>query len=354
MRYSDDAEHELLAAKAAQLQEIGVTRFALLFDDIPTELEHESDIAKYGSQPGSAGAAHGEACTRFNQAVTSRAPARLIMVPTDYAGVDPSPYREQLTKAMPADALVWWTGSDIVVGAISREDIDRAAASYHRDLLLWDNFPVNDFDFERLFLGPLIGRTDNVSGSALLGITANPMVAATASQLALATVAEWAWNPEFYDPDAAAKRALAAVAGPAASALEALVAASSSWPPSAPQSARLQALADKSLAADRAARVELRASLEALLVLPQLAHAQGDATAERLITELEPWAKAGAQIAQVGIAALGLLEAGAASAEQIDRLAEQAAAAEKSDANILRGVIVPFVAAVLERVRPAN
>jgi hypothetical protein len=50
-----------------------------------------------------------------------------------------------------------------VVGAIRREDIDRAADSYQRHVVLWDTFPVNDFDPSRLFLGPLTGRTTDVA-----------------------------------------------------------------------------------------------------------------------------------------------------------------------------------------------
>jgi hyaluronoglucosaminidase len=47
MRFSDDAEHELLAAKAEQLWGAGIRSFALLFDDVPGELIHREDIAAF-------------------------------------------------------------------------------------------------------------------------------------------------------------------------------------------------------------------------------------------------------------------------------------------------------------------
>src|SRR4051812_34331625 len=67
MRFADDAEHETLAAKAAQLHGAGVRAFALLFDDVPTELSDATDRARFGAGPAGAGAAHGTTSHRFVQ-----------------------------------------------------------------------------------------------------------------------------------------------------------------------------------------------------------------------------------------------------------------------------------------------
>src|SRR5206468_2959082 len=119
---------------------------------------------------------HGDACARFQEAflLPRGQDGPVTMCPTDYAGCAASPYRDGLAETLPVDAIVLWTGSDIVVGEVTREDVDRAAASYGRRLMLWDNFPVNDFDRSRLFLGPLLGRTTDLEGSALVGVLANP------------------------------------------------------------------------------------------------------------------------------------------------------------------------------------
>src|SRR5688572_27428232 len=112
MRFTDEADHRALVAKARQLREVGVVSFALFFDDVPLKPAHPEDRARW------------------------------------------------------PDAVVAWTGSDVVAGTISRSDIDRAAATYQRRLVLWDNVPVNDFEPSRLFLGPLTGRTTDLAEAA--------------------------------------------------------------------------------------------------------------------------------------------------------------------------------------------
>ncbi|WP_205789355.1 beta-N-acetylglucosaminidase domain-containing protein, partial [Microbacterium sp. CPCC 204701] len=245
MAFSDDTEHELLAVKAAQLLDAGIPGIALLFDDVPMEPRHEADRAHFGDDAAALGRAHAGTARRFAETVmrVRRPGADLLVVPTDYAGTQASAYREAFAAGLPDEALVWWTGRDIVVGDITRDDIDAAAAVFGDRLLLWDNFPVNDFDRGRAFLGPLLGRTSDVEGSALRGAWSNPMVEFSPGCFGIAAFADWAWNPRDYDPDRAAAAALRIVAGPddpgtraeraldpAAAALAPLVRTLSSWP----------------------------------------------------------------------------------------------------------------------------
>ncbi|WP_158564286.1 beta-N-acetylglucosaminidase domain-containing protein [Jiangella anatolica] len=261
MVYSDPAEVDLLVAKLAQVRDAGVEDVALLFDDIPADLPHSADRAAFGAAPGSSARAHAAVCRAVIDRLGLDRP--LIMVPTDYAGTSATPHRELLAAELPADVLVWWTGRDIVVGDITRAEIDAAARSYGHELLLWDNFPVNDFDFPRLFLGPLLGRTTELAGAPLAGITANPMPHEAASRIAVATVAEWAWNPASYDADAAHERALSAVG--ASAAVRTLAGACASWPPSAPQDPQLSALTEAALGGSPAAVEELRDRFTAMV-----------------------------------------------------------------------------------------
>jgi hypothetical protein len=76
------------------------------------------------------------------------------------------------------------------------------------ELLLWDNYPVNDFDPDRLFLGPLLGRDPRLADGRCAGLVANAMVQAVPSKLALATIGDWARDPHAYDPLASFERAL--------------------------------------------------------------------------------------------------------------------------------------------------
>ena len=72
------------------------------------------------------------------------------------------------------------------------------------------DYPVNDFDPDRLFLGPLRGRDPLLAEGRCRGLIANGMLQAIPSKLALATVADWARDAGSYDPVSSYERALAA------------------------------------------------------------------------------------------------------------------------------------------------
>lgn len=325
MRFSEEGEHAVLRAKAEQLLSIGIPTIALLFDDVPAELQHPADREFFG---GSLGAAHGTACARFAAEVLRPNGMELLMVPMDYAGIGRSDYRDALAATLPEDALVWWTGSDVVVGEITRADIDAAAAAFGRRLLLWDNFPVNDFDRTRAFLGPLHGRTTDIAGSALAGLSVNPMVEYAPSGFGIASAADWAWNPGDYDESRSAAAALHSIAGLDAPALAPLVEALSSWPPSAPQYPRLAALLESG---------EADTVIAALAALRPPPGPLGDG--------LRPWIEAAAAWGAAASAALDL-ERGRGDVATV-RARYDAASAHS--ATVAGDTIPPFVLAAIER-----
>ncbi|MEO3891379.1 beta-N-acetylglucosaminidase domain-containing protein [Nonomuraea sp. B5E05] len=341
MVYSDAGERAALRAKAEQVWEVGVREFALLFDDIPPELRHEPDREEFGTREGASASAHAAVCRDFAAGflATRGADRPLTMVPTDYAGTGATAYRDRLAAELPPDVLVWWTGSDIVVGEISARDMTAAAVSYGHRVALWDNFPVNDFDFDRVFLGPLVGRSTELDGVPLEGVTANPMVEAAASRIALTTVADYAWHPAAYDPACSHERAVRLL--PGVSELLPLVEACSSWPPSADQSPVLTSLCAKALKGEPPVR--LRDELTRLAELPP--DVPGPIAAE-----LARWVAAAKDMAVAGLTALDLLAAAPdARPAQAAAVARALARAEEHKANVLRRVIPPFVRAALEQ-----
>jgi hyaluronoglucosaminidase len=342
MVFSDDAEHERLAAKAAQLLDAGIPDVALLFDDVPPTPANDADRAHFGADGRALGEAHALAIRRFSDAVGARlARGELLVVPMDYAGVQSNDYRTAFAADLPDGTLVWWTGSDIVVGEISRADIDAAAEVFGDRLLLWDNFPVNDFDRGRAFLGPLLGRATDLSGSALHGAWSNPMVEYAPGGFGIAAFADWAWNPSGYEPSRSARAALRVIAGPQADTLAPLVRTLSSWPPSAPMDTELAQAAQRALT--DAAGDELRTRLEQWRALS----AAADATEEPALS-LRPWIRAAVDMADAGIAALDLLEGrpGATASDAEAALAR----AEEHSAKVGTDVIPGFVRAVLQPV----
>src|SRR4051795_798725 len=99
MRYDDDAEHDALAAKCRQLLDAGIRSFALLFDDVPME------------DPEALGRSHGEVAARFQRSFLRPAgiDEPVLLCPTDYAGLQRTPYRVGLAETLPMDARVMWT-----------------------------------------------------------------------------------------------------------------------------------------------------------------------------------------------------------------------------------------------------
>jgi hyaluronoglucosaminidase len=189
IRADDPAELETLGAKREQLRSVDVQTFQLLWDDI----ERNAVSA----------AAQAEISNRF------AAGGPLVVCPMGYAGTGDSEYRRAFAPRLDAHIVLYWTGPEVVSLAIGREELDAAVHRFHgHELLLWDNYPVNDFAPEKLFLGPLRGRDPRLADGKLRGIVANAMLQAVPSKLALATVADWASDPQAYDPVASFERAL--------------------------------------------------------------------------------------------------------------------------------------------------
>lgn len=341
MVFSDDDEHARLAGKANQLLDAGIPDVALLFDDVPPTPVHEADKERFGEDGSALGEAHSLTIQRFADAVGARlSGGELLVVPMDYAGVEASDYRVSFAAGLPEGVLVWWTGSDIVVGEITRSDIDAAAGVFGDRLLLWDNFPVNDFDRGRAFLGPLLGRTRDVAGSALRGAWSNPMVEYAPGGFGIAAFADWAWNPADYEAQRSARAALRVIAAEQTELLAPLVRTLSSWPPSAAMDAGLADAAEKALAG--AGGDELRVRLEEWQTLEGAAN-----VTEEPGLSLRPWIRAAVDMAAAGLAGLDLLE-GRAGARAAD--AEAAVAtAEEHAAKVATDVIPGFVRTVLER-----
>jgi hyaluronoglucosaminidase len=188
IRAGDESELDALDAKREHLQQAGVRTFQLIWDDIERQavpFEAQAEIANRfaGGEP-------------------------LVVCPMGYAGTGDSEYRQAFAPRLDSQIVLHWTGPEVVSIGITREELDLAVRRFGgHELLLWDNYPVNDWGSETLFLGPLRGRDPRLA-ERLHGIVANGMVQCVPSKLALATVADWARDPFAYDPLESFARAL--------------------------------------------------------------------------------------------------------------------------------------------------
>ncbi len=222
--YSSATDLQLLVAKFQSLYDAGVRSFAVPLDDISyTSWNCAADETKFGTGGGAAGAAQAYLLNQVQSTFIAGHPdlEPLQMVPTEYYNVTESPYKKAIREQLDPAVVVEWTGTAVVPATITTAQTVAAKAVFGHPILIWDNYPVNDYTTARLLLGPYVGREPGVATTAY-GITANPMVQAEASKIAEFTSGDYLWNPTGYDPDASWLAALDEVGGPVAPALKVL------------------------------------------------------------------------------------------------------------------------------------
>lgn len=173
--YSDAADLEALKRRLDQLIGLGITRFALLFDDIPSTMmpADEKIFASFAAaQCSFANAALAHARDRAGDVA-------MIFCPTEYCAaftghdVPNSKYLRTIGAELDPAFGVFWTGPDIVSKTISAESLRELAGVIGRKPVIWENFHANDYDIRRIYAGPLGGR--NVDILELVdGIITNP------------------------------------------------------------------------------------------------------------------------------------------------------------------------------------
>lgn len=218
--YSSDADQQATVAKFQSLYNIGVRSFYIALDDIPQQLHCTADQQKF-TKPGIVGIADAQAfyLNAIDDTFIKSHPdlQPLQMVPTNYTGSGPDAYKTELGAQMAGDILLQWTGEQVVSHRITTASARAAETSYGtatrpRSIFIWDNYPVNDFAQDRLFLAPVIGRDTDLY-TAIDGITSNPMIEPYASMPALFNYADYTWNAAGYDPKASMAMALQRLAG---------------------------------------------------------------------------------------------------------------------------------------------
>ncbi len=208
MTYADSGDYAVLLNKLAAVRAFGVTTFGLFLDDVPATLIHQADQRQYGSLA----AAHASLINRLAKDVQAWGDT-LVVTPTTYTDAwGDQAYLGAIGPAADPSVPFLWTGSDVAAPTVTAAEGARWRAVLKRPMLLWDNYPVNDFARWRPFLGPLRGRAPDLP-SSVAGIFSNPMNEAHASMIALATLADYARDPAQYDPDASWRAALHALYG---------------------------------------------------------------------------------------------------------------------------------------------
>ncbi|MFI1174813.1 beta-N-acetylglucosaminidase domain-containing protein [Streptomyces melanogenes] len=317
MCLSSDKDLKALLRKLDSMWALGVRAFQLQFQDVSySEWHCGRDADTFGRGPAAAARAHARVANAVAAHLAERYPGAqpLSLMPTEYYQEGATAYRSALADGLDARVQVAWTGVGVVPRTITGRELAGARAAFGHQLVTMDNYPVNDWAPGRIFLGPYTGREPAVAtGSAAL--LTNAMAQASASRIPLFTAADYAWNPQGYEPEASWRAAIADLAGgdaPLGEALTALAGNDSSSVLSSAESAYLRPLLDAFWnsrgSGDAAVRDGAAARLRAAFTVMRQTPARLADSGE-LADEVRPWADRLARYGRAGETAVDMLQA---------------------------------------------
>ena len=199
-----ERDFEALVKKSETLYDMGVRSFAIYFDDISNK----------------DGVKQAELLNRFQSEFVAQYDdvKPLITVPTEYdtfamIGHGPiSTYTKDFSETLSDDIHVMWTGSVVVSEELTIENAEFVHDIYGDNLAIWWNYPVTDYQKEKLALGPIIDIDNNVNQYVDYFLM-NPMEHAHLSKISLGTGGDFSWNMEGYDADESWYRTLSHLFG---------------------------------------------------------------------------------------------------------------------------------------------
>ncbi|CAL9700665.1 unnamed protein product [Knipowitschia caucasica] len=187
--FSNSKEVDALKRKFDQVKEFGCTSFSLLFDDIETEM-CAADKQAFASFAHAQVAIANQVFQHLGQ------PEVFLFCPTDYCAsfctpnVSQSAYLHTVGDELLPGIDVLWTGPKVVSHKISVESIEEVSAVLKRHPVIWDNIHANDYDPQRLFLGPFKDRSTDLIPK-LRGVLTNPNCEFYPNFVAIHTLATW-------------------------------------------------------------------------------------------------------------------------------------------------------------------
>nr|XP_046261590.1 protein O-GlcNAcase isoform X2 [Scatophagus argus] len=123
-------------------------------------------------------------------------PETFLFCPTDYCAafctpnVSQSSYLHTVGENLLPGIDILWTGPKVVSHKISVESIEEVSSVLRRAPVIWDNIHANDYDPQRLFLGPYKDRPTELIPK-LRGVLTNPNCEFYPNFVAIHTLATW-------------------------------------------------------------------------------------------------------------------------------------------------------------------
>ncbi len=184
-------QREQLKTKLERLCELEAPLLAILFDDMPGDLDalasRQAEIVA-------------DVCRWAPLAKVLVCPTYYSFDPVleQYFGRMPADYWLQLGRDMPVDIDIFWTGNQVCSESIGAKDLQPIVEQLGRRVLLWDNYPVNDGAVRSNFLytSKLTARSSDL-GAYISGHLCNPMNQGLLSLPALSGLAQLYGSGDF-------------------------------------------------------------------------------------------------------------------------------------------------------------
>jgi hyaluronoglucosaminidase len=177
-----DADYKALADKCRTLSDIGVTDYAIFLDDLDRRMQNAEG--------------HAALLNRFQNEFCGDNPLTTVFSEY-YEPAITDRYTGVIAGLLDKRIKVMWTGNAVVPATMTKGDLNHINGIYDRKMLIWWNYPVNDYAPNNLFIGPAVGLDAKLSDN-ICGFIANPMNQAEASKIPLFTMADYVWNPKSY------------------------------------------------------------------------------------------------------------------------------------------------------------
>ncbi len=204
-----------LFTKADRFYRSGVRTFAVLFDDIPSILEHKVDQKEFDK---SLAKAEGIWLKRIlEQQPAAWTDVEWWICPSYYTedpllvrsfgSFEPN-FLETLAVNLPQTIACFWTGPSVVSKNITLSHVRKIARRLKHPLILWDNYPVNDLSMSmEMHLRPLSGRDPQLP-QQVYGYLNNPLLQESLSFIPLATCFDYAADPTQYKSESSWSRVI--------------------------------------------------------------------------------------------------------------------------------------------------
>ena len=191
-------DYETILTKFEQVYSLGVRQFGIFYDDL------DYDVANGLQHSGVINDAYEYLTDKYDDVKP------FITVVTRYTNSWGAPWDTYFTPFMQnihEDTIVLWTGQS-TMSAITKAYMEypQTKTGVDRDFGVWWNFPVTDYYYGHLLMGPLdclSNDVDNINSFFL-----NPMSEADASKVAIYSGADYSWNTAAFNSKTSWSRAI--------------------------------------------------------------------------------------------------------------------------------------------------